>query len=117
MGPIFIFFVVGFWHGANWTFIIWGTLHGLFIVIERLLNPVSTYLKSKLGGIVTNIIGFILFFNAFTIANIFFRSASVPDALVLFKQIFTLPGTNLNPGLQQIDFKAYHTLLLIKQCH
>ncbi|MCI4679215.1 MBOAT family protein [Rhodoblastus acidophilus] len=32
---VFVFLVCGLWHGANWTFVVWGALHGLFLVIER----------------------------------------------------------------------------------
>ena len=32
---VIIFLVCGFWHGANWTFVVWGALHGLFLVLER----------------------------------------------------------------------------------
>lgn len=32
---LIVFFITGIWHGANWTFILWGMWHGLFIVIER----------------------------------------------------------------------------------
>ncbi len=31
-----VFFLCGLWHGASWTFVIWGLLHGLFLVLERL---------------------------------------------------------------------------------
>ena len=33
---IIVFLITGFWHGANWTFIIWGLAHGLFMIIERI---------------------------------------------------------------------------------
>ena len=32
---VIVFLVCGFWHGANWTFVVWGALHGLFLVLER----------------------------------------------------------------------------------
>ena len=32
---VIIFLVCGFWHGANWTFVVWGALHGFFLVLER----------------------------------------------------------------------------------
>lgn len=40
---VFVFFVSGFWHGANWNFIIWGLYHGLFLILERLF--LSSLLK------------------------------------------------------------------------
>ena len=32
---ITVFFLCGLWHGANWTFVVWGLYHGLFLVLER----------------------------------------------------------------------------------
>ena len=79
------FLVSGLWHGANWTFVIWGGLHGLYLVAERLLGE-----KFRPGKIVT----FILV----CFAWIFFRSATVSDAFAVIGQIFSpwLQG----PGLQ-----------------
>src|SRR5207249_1073681 len=34
----FVFLLTGFWHGANWTFLIWGAYHGTLLLIERLLK-------------------------------------------------------------------------------
>lgn len=40
-----VFFCTGFWHGANWTFIIWGLYHGFFSVIEEYVTFIKKYLK------------------------------------------------------------------------
>jgi len=111
LGPIYVFFVVGLWHGANWTYVIWGTLHGVYLAVERLLLPVSNFLAKKLGTIFIKLLGFILFFNAFTFANIFFRARSVAEAVFLMEQIFTVPGTNLNPGLHPFEFQLLWMVL------
>ena len=47
---LFVFFISGFWHGANWNFIIWGLFHGLFLMIERaglgkLLKKLPTFIQ------------------------------------------------------------------------
>lgn len=36
---LIIFVLTGFWHGAQWTFLVWGLFHGLFLVLERLFRP------------------------------------------------------------------------------
>jgi D-alanyl-lipoteichoic acid acyltransferase DltB (MBOAT superfamily) len=113
LGPVYIFFFVGLWHGANWTYIIWGTLQGVFIVAERLLQPVRIFLEKSVGKVVIDAIGFILFFNAFTFANFFFRSASVSQALHTMKNIFVYPGTGLNPGLIPLEFYLLFSLLAL----
>lgn len=76
---LFVFILSGFWHGANWTFLAWGALHGLYLVVGRLKNqflgasPTSPTLVSRLG----NILGtFVLV----TIAWVFFRAQNLSDA-------------------------------------
>ena len=51
---IIAFFLTGLWHGANWTFIVWGIYHGTLLIIERVLNlRRSTFLTSDIGVHVT----------------------------------------------------------------
>lgn len=71
------FLVSGLWHGANWTFVIWGGLHGLYLVLERLLCR-----KRSIGTIPT--------FLAVCFAWIFFRAATVADAFTAIRHIFSL---------------------------
>ncbi len=44
-----VFFLCGLWHGANWTFVIWGLYHGVFLVLERLV-PGLTKERTSAGG-------------------------------------------------------------------
>ena len=44
-----VFIVSGLWHGANWTFVIWGFLHGAFQVIGQITKPAKVYVTDKLG--------------------------------------------------------------------
>lgn len=104
IGPLFIFFMVGLWHGANWTYIIWGTLHGVFLIAERHLQGVSSAIGDHFGEKVRNVIGFIFFFNAFTVANIFFCSASLTQGWAFLRNIFVLPTTEWNPGMHPVEF-------------
>ncbi|WP_167607444.1 MBOAT family O-acyltransferase [Maribellus sediminis] len=72
MRNIFITFVVsGLWHGANITFLIWGALHGLFLIIEHFISKgikINRKLKSRLGWIIT--------FLLVNLSWIFFRAES-----------------------------------------
>lgn len=90
---LFVTFIVsGLWHGASWTFVIWGALNGLYMVGERLLRQASKgngFLKGvKLPGFVGGIITFILI----SFAWIFFRANSTQDAFLIVKKIFTTHG-------------------------
>ena len=74
-----VFFVSGIWHGANYTFIIWGAMHGLFMILERIFKN----LYSKVYPIITWIITF-AFIN---VSWIFFRATSVKEAIEFLKEL------------------------------
>ncbi|MFO0358096.1 MAG: MBOAT family O-acyltransferase [Sphingobacteriaceae bacterium] len=84
-----IFLISGFWHGANWTFIIWGALHGFYLIVgiesrsirERIFNFLritNTYLYP--------IIQRSTVFFLVTTAWVFFRSRSISDAFFMIEQ-------------------------------
>ncbi len=80
---IFITFLIsGLWHGANWTFIIWGALNGLYLIIE------AVFIKSNKKNIVNVIITFVLI----CFSWIFFRANNVSDAFYIIKSIVSNPG-------------------------
>lgn len=98
---IFITFLVsGIWHGANWTFIVWGMLHGLFQVIEKAIGLNKT--KSK--GI-TRCLRIAVTFMLVNFAWIFFRMPSLNDAIGVIDKIF------FNPTIDFHIFMEYKTLL------
>jgi alginate O-acetyltransferase complex protein AlgI len=45
----FVFLVSGFWHGASWTFIIWGALHGFYLVFALVVEPFKIQIEKKIG--------------------------------------------------------------------
>ena len=63
LNRIIVFFFTGLWHGANWTFVLWGLWHGLFLLLEEYL-PFLKKLPKALGHIYTMLvvlIGFVVF--------------------------------------------------------
>ena len=60
-----VFFCTGLWHGASWTFVIWGLWHGLFIILEDLnIIPAKKIQKNVIGHVYTLLVvvcGFVLF--------------------------------------------------------
>lgn len=69
------FLASGLWHGANWTFVIWGGIHGFMQVIENLLVTKKSY-----SGRIQKIIATLLIFVFCNVAWIFFRAESLHDA-------------------------------------
>lgn len=81
------FFISGIWHGANWTFVIWGAIHGLAMAVEA----VST--KYKLFPIRMNrYLAVIWTFVIVTIAWVFFRANKVSDVWVIFGNSLDFSG-------------------------
>ena len=88
-----IFIVSGFWHGANWTFIIWGFLNALFIMPSIIFNTNRTHLdivaKGKYLPTVKEFLSIMLTFSLTVFAWIFFRAENLSHALNYITNIFT----------------------------
>ena len=81
----------GFWHGANWTFLIWGGLHGLYLVINhfwRGLVENTTYLNAP--GRVLKTAYWLLTMFAVIVAWVFFRANSLSDAVAVLSTMSRL---------------------------
>ena len=103
-----VFVVSGLWHGANWTFIIWGSLYGFIYLIEKLINSwlkiEKTYSAFSLGHILLALKTFTLV----TFIWVFFRSRNFSDAINIFKLLFE----NTNVSVSQLDIPIYVWLFL-----
>ncbi|MDA1196368.1 MAG: MBOAT family protein [Nanoarchaeota archaeon] len=88
-----VFLLSGLWHGASWTFVVWGAIHGALLIIERLTKP----LKQAFFNItritrlpkLTHLIEMVFTFSVVTIAWIFFRANSIADAWYILTHLFT----------------------------
>ncbi len=97
---IFIVFLVsGFWHGANWTFLAWGALHGFYLVVGSLTEPIRARIGVALGlkrlGPVLAISQVLTTFALVTIAWVFFRAANIHDAVHIIKTMPNWSGFHL----------------------
>lgn len=108
-----IFLVSGFWHGANWTFIIWGFLNALFIMPSIILktnrNNLEIVAMNKLIPSLRDVFNILLTFSLTVFAWIFFRAESVHHAIeyivgIFNASLFTIPD---------VKTAAYATLILI----
>jgi alginate O-acetyltransferase complex protein AlgI len=87
----------GLWHGAAWTFVIWGAIHGGMLVIERLRGKTSFYEK------LPHSLRVALTFGLVNLGWVFFRSNDLPSALAFVGRLFGIgaahSGTALVGGL------------------
>ena len=77
----------GLWHGANWTFVFWGLLHGTYLVIERLLKPFTQKIPKHFMLTGCSIL---LVYTLTNLAWIFFRSANFEIAQTIISKIVLL---------------------------
>jgi len=94
---IFVVFIVsGIWHGANWTFIIWGALYGVVYMLETLVNKAFKIKKEYKPYSLTHILLALKTFVFVTIIWVFFRSQSFNEAILIFKNILTNYNVNID---------------------
>ena len=107
-----VFIISGFWHGANWTFIIWGTIHGFYLIVALLTKEFREKISIKLGfnkwPRVLNLANIFITFILVSFAWIFFRATTIHDALYIAKNaIMGLPHDLLsvlkNDNLQRLN--------------
>jgi alginate O-acetyltransferase complex protein AlgI len=88
------FFVSGIWHGANWTFVVWGALHGCYliaaIVFARVKSAVNRLLWLDRNKTIFKIVQVFTTFVLVDFAWIFFRANSISDAFLIINKIFTI---------------------------
>ncbi|WP_282078977.1 MBOAT family O-acyltransferase [Aquimarina algiphila] len=100
---LFITFLIsGLWHGANWTFVVWGALNGLYLILEVLL------FKKRRKGVFNVVLTFALI----NFAWVFFRANSIEDAFYIIKRICTVPGRLYIGSGDDITASLYATLAI-----
>jgi len=85
-----VFILSGFWHGAQWTFIIWGAIHGLGLIIEASVK--YRFKESRL----INVLRQFWIFLIICLGWVFFRSNSLSDAFYIIKSIFNPLNYSIN---------------------
>ncbi len=88
-----VFLVSGLWHGSGWTFIIWGAMHGILSVVTRALRDAfvkaSDAGHNNIASMLKDAVRVVFTFVYVTIAWVFFRAATISDAVLLFKRMFS----------------------------
>ena len=86
-----VFLASGLWHGANWTFVLWGFLHGLFSVITRHWKPWFSKLHPALNWLTT--------FSFVNLTWILFRANTIGEAVKFIKRLFMLEFGPINENI------------------
>jgi alginate O-acetyltransferase complex protein AlgI len=97
----------GLWHGANWTFVIWGALHGIGLALERFLG-VDHSDRSSIAG---RMIRAVLLFQFVCLAWVFFRADSLSASLHFLAGF--MHGSDIRQSLPVLEFLAFFVVLAI----
>ena len=110
-----VFLVSGLWHGADWTYVIWGGMNGIFQIIGDIINPTrkkvlaALHINEKSFG--HRLVQTFMTYIYVTIAWVFFRATSVKSAVEIiigavktFNPWVLFDGTIYTLGVNQIDF-------------
>ena len=120
-----VFLVSGLWHGANWTFVVWGGLHGSYLLISIWTDGFRAFVRRKIGlekhPALKKAIRVAFTFHLVLFSWIFFRAQSLTEALFIIRNIFsnwqwpalmTVPGF----GLTEIIF-AVASIFVMESVH
>jgi alginate O-acetyltransferase complex protein AlgI len=96
---IFITFLLsGIWHGANWTYVIWGSLHGVYFIVGSIFFSKKMFdrIESKVPKIFLTLIQRLVIFIVVSFAWIFFRSNSIADSILVVRSILDFSQYNFS---------------------
>jgi D-alanyl-lipoteichoic acid acyltransferase DltB (MBOAT superfamily) len=104
LNTFIVFLVSGLWHGASWTFVIWGAIHGFYLVFSYITRDMRDSFNRFIGlsklPQLNRFIQIIITFALTNFAWIFFRANKVSDAFYIVKNTFTGFSANLSGVLE-----------------
>ena len=104
---IIVMLLGGLWHGANWTFIVWGAYHGIILASERMIGKNSIYKKTP------RIIQIIITFILVVISLVVFRSENIESALAYIKTMIIYQPSS---GVLELELLNLYNILLLLSC-
>ena len=109
LNQFLVFLASGIWHGANWTFLVWGAWHGVWTTAETCAGDRLKALQRSLPG---RVIGHVYTLLLVCLGFVIFRAPSLGGALEMFRAMFTFaaPGTEAVLALERIGPAAWLAL-------
>ncbi len=112
-----VFTISGLWHGANWTFIIWGALNGFYlvfaIVTEKWRNQFNNIIGINRLPNLKSAIQILITFSLACFAWVFFRSNSLHDAMMIIKKIVSFDGRIFIESPSMLIYSLFGILFLL----
>jgi alginate O-acetyltransferase complex protein AlgI len=90
LNVMLVFLASGLWHGANWTFVMWGGLNGVYQITHAALASPRRWLGEHvhLPKVITTTLAFLLTFHLITLAWIFFRASTISSAFTIISRLW-----------------------------
>lgn len=108
MNIFLVFLISGFWHGANFTFVVWGAMHGIMYVIEILLRKAFPLVR------VPKFLGWLYLILFHTITLIAFRANSFTDLRFIYSRIFNFHGNYFSlQSFYTVQDKFYFAVMIV----
>jgi alginate O-acetyltransferase complex protein AlgI len=90
---IIVFLICGLWHGANWTFVVWGGIHGAYLVFSLITRRIRGSLQRRIGldkvPKIHQALKVLITFSLVCIAWVFFRANNISDAFYILSHLGT----------------------------
>ena len=112
------FLIIGLWHGANWTYLAFGALHGFYMIINYRWQALKKKQRWKPQGAMYTLLCCTLTYMAVVVALVFFRAESVGTALTMLKGMAGLNGLSLpltvQPVFAWLPFNAFSNSIVFQ---
>lgn len=92
---LIVFLISGIWHGAGWTFVVWGCLHGVLNVLTHMWQKLRSRIRFPKVRIFQPL-SVLLTFGFVTLTWCFFRASTISQAVCMLKNVFTMTGAGLH---------------------
>ena len=84
---LIVFLISGLWHGANWTYVVWGALNGVLLIIESMVPK-----SPKRDNLIKTALKTIFTFSLICITWVFFRASNITDAVSILDKVIRFEG-------------------------
>jgi alginate O-acetyltransferase complex protein AlgI len=112
---LFAMTLCGLWHGASWTFVAWGAVNGMYLLIHRAFRSTTTGMTTLHAALATppgTAFRIALTFTAFTLAFVLFRAPTFDMAAIVFERMF-VPSAGAGAPVPTLPFWTLASVMLI----
>jgi len=101
---LLIFLIIGFWHGANWTYLFFGGMHGVLMVINHLWRKRTFWIKNKKSApsVLLTTLSWSITFLSVNATFVMFRAHGVTNAIQIYKGMLGFNGISIPPAIAAV---------------